>query len=267
MAGFLTSGGGNPAAQRRQLRKELERDFRAKQRATLKGLRDQLKAAKAERRKTMRAVVAECRRIRKDSKAYIREKRTSAREAINLERDELFGADRAACMGRKGATRDEFAQGIGATELEVAEERSSQQAYRRAVGKDPMIGPRSTRPRRGDAGREAQAESDSEVEQNISPELVPVWRRVKRKIKATSHLSRTEAFEHWVMENQGDVQIMINEDAEAGVAEMVRQEQEQRELAGQDISKWGDAKLLANYDQMRMAEGDVPWAAAGDAPF
>jgi hypothetical protein len=262
MAAVLTGGGGSAAAQRRQLRKELERDFRAKQRATLKGLREQVKAAKAERRDTMRKVVAECRRIRTSSKAYIREKRTAAREAINLERDALFGADREACQGRKGATRDQFAQGIGAIELAVAEERRDQQQYRRAVGKAPMIGPRSTRPR-----GEAQQESDSAVEQNISPDLLPVWRRVKRKIKAKPNMSRTEVFEHWVMENQGDVQIMINEEAEAGVAELVRQEQEQRELAGQDISKWGDAALLGSYDEMRMAEGDVPFVAAGDVPF
>lgn len=259
MAGLLTSGGGNPAAHRRQLRKELERDFRAKQRATLKGLREQVKAAKAERRATMRAVVAECRRIRAKSKAYIREKRTTTREAINLERDQLFGADREACLARKGETRDRFAQGIGASELAVAEERRDQRQYRRSMAKDPLIGPRSTRPKRGQAGRDAQQESDSEVKQNISHELLPVWKKVKRQIKATPHMSRTEAFEHWVMENQPDVQQILNEEAEAGVAELVRLEQEQRELAGQDVSAWGDDELLGSYDDMRMAEGDVPF--------
>ncbi len=41
---------------------------------------------------------------------------------------------------------------------------------------------------------ERQAESDDEVRSNIPPELVALFERVKRGIKASPRMSRTEAF-------------------------------------------------------------------------
>ena len=63
-------------------------------------------------------------------------------------------------------------------------------------------------PKRKRAGAIARAESDDAVENNISADLVPVWRKVKNRIKtAHAHKSRTEAFLEWV-ENADEVATM-----------------------------------------------------------
>lgn len=52
---------------------------------------------------------------------------------------------------------------------------------------------------------ERRAESDDEVRSNIPPELVALFERVKRGIKASPRMSRTEAFLHYAEENPDDV--------------------------------------------------------------
>jgi hypothetical protein len=58
---------------------------------------------------------------------------------------------------------------------------------------------------------EAIRESDDEVRQNIDPELLPVWERVKRQIKGTPKISRTEAFLQYIEENPNEVAIIMEE--------------------------------------------------------
>ena len=54
-------------------------------------------------------------------------------------------------------------------------------------------------------------ESDDEVRQNIPPELLGVWERVKQVIKGTPNISRTEAFLQYVHDNENEVAIMMEE--------------------------------------------------------
>lgn len=54
-------------------------------------------------------------------------------------------------------------------------------------------------------------ESDDEVRQNITPELLGVWERVKPVIKGTPRISRTEAFLQYVHDNEDEVAIMMEE--------------------------------------------------------
>lgn len=75
---------------------------------------------------------------------------------------------------------------------------------------------------------ERARESDEQVERDISADLLPVWNRVKRSIKATDRMSRTEAFEHWVHEHSADVYEIQAEALESDVAELVANEYAQR---------------------------------------
>jgi hypothetical protein len=71
---------------------------------------------------------------------------------------------------------------------------------------------------------ERRGESDDEVRANISPELLPAFERIKRHIKATPLMSRTEAFLHWAEEHPDEVFQAIEERAEAAIREFVDQE-------------------------------------------
>jgi hypothetical protein len=74
--------------------------------------------------------------------------------------------------------------------------------------------------------REAEAESDDAVEQNIDSGLLLVWRAVKRHITGSSKMDRTEAFEHWVEENPEEVIAILAEKLEPDEAELQRAEAE-----------------------------------------
>ena len=75
---------------------------------------------------------------------------------------------------------------------------------------------------------ERQAESDDEVRSNIPPELVALFERVKRGIKASPRMSRTEAFLHYAEENPDDVLVATEDKTDALIRELEAQYSEAR---------------------------------------
>ncbi len=70
---------------------------------------------------------------------------------------------------------------------------------------------------------ERQAESDDEVRSNIPPELVALFEHVKRGIKASPCMSRTEAFLHYAEENPDDVLVATEDKTDALIRELEAQ--------------------------------------------
>lgn len=68
--------------------------------------------------------------------------------------------------------------------------------------------------------RERVQESDYEVETNLDPELVPLWRRVKSRIRGTGRMTRTEVFLHYVHEHPGEVWSALEAESEAKLERM-----------------------------------------------
>lgn len=58
---------------------------------------------------------------------------------------------------------------------------------------------------------EAIRESDDEVRSNIDPELYPVWDKVKRSIKGTPNMSRTEAFLQYIHDAPDEVETIMDQ--------------------------------------------------------
>lgn len=71
--------------------------------------------------------------------------------------------------------------------------------------------------------RERESESDDEVVQNIPADMVALWRRVKGSIRATAHMSRTEAFMKYAEENAGEDLDAIERETERVIARHVAQ--------------------------------------------
>jgi hypothetical protein len=78
--------------------------------------------------------------------------------------------------------------------------------------------------------RERTAESDHDVEVNLSPDQLPVWHEVKQQIKATPRMSRTEAFLQWMHDHSADVEHILARDAERAYEEAVRDEARHRRM-------------------------------------
>ncbi len=91
---------------------------------------------------------------------------------------------------------------------------------------------RANRQRRKEAPRvtriERQSESDDEVRGNLPGELVPLFERVKRGIKASPRMSRTEAFLKYAEEHPDEVLVAIDDKTDALIRELEEQERQAR---------------------------------------
>lgn len=70
---------------------------------------------------------------------------------------------------------------------------------------------------------ERRAESDDEVRRNIPAELVGLFNKVKRDIRGSARMSRTEAFMKWAEDNPEEVLTAQEWAAERDVARLVKE--------------------------------------------
>lgn len=191
-----------------KLRAAREADYRRRDQATLKRLAERLKHAKHERTHAARQIRHYCRLARQNVNARIKRLREEQRAAINAKAERLRRAQAEQCQADQDAARAELDQAVREAHAELELERSS---FRKQYGKKKS---RTTR-------AERRQEDDQEVEHNLPPELVAVWRSVKSSIRGSDRISRTEKFLQWVEENPDAVQAVVNEAVERDVAKLV----------------------------------------------
>lgn len=160
----------NPAFDKRALRKDIAKAQREESRAKIRALRAEGKAA----------AKASC----SAGRARAKETRAQAIEAAKAKGREARAAAKASCVIAKSAHR-------AAADREKKDQADLRRIERANKQKRPGLAPARVR----------QGESDDEVRQNIAPELVPLFERVKRQIKAGPRMSRTEAFQKYAEEH------------------------------------------------------------------
>lgn len=203
-------------------KKWMERDraraHRLAARDKLRELRDALKDARARRHEAMRAAVLRCRTERLAARERARALRIRGleelREAARLERE----AARSACTLSKADARKK--DGIEGVRAELEAERTYQLEMRRIDA-----GHRERRKEHRHATYiERRSESDDEVRQNVAPEMLSLFERVKRGIKGSSRMSRTEEFLKYVEEHPREFLETINDRTDALVRELENRE-------------------------------------------
>jgi hypothetical protein len=208
------------ALDKKWLTKEIDRDLRRQVREKLAALRVQLRSARMQRKEAIKNAKERCRTERLAARERARALRirglAELREAARLERQ----AARDACtLGKVEARKND---GVERRRAELAAE-AKYQADMRSLE-------RSNRVRRREHPHatyiERRAESDDEVRSNISPDLVPLFERVRRGIKATPRMTRTEAFLHYAEENPGEVLDVIEDKTDALIRDLERQHRE-----------------------------------------
>jgi hypothetical protein len=246
----MLRGGGITAReakrQREQTAREWDRERRAKARADLARLRQNIAHAKAGQREAIKAVRELCRHRLRDVRAAAVELRAALREQVKAERRELaerIARQRAelrdeikrALADAKGQCAEDVARAITAGRRDV--ERALRELAEAREMRDLMFPRRKAGPKRerreiaAEVARRAaerRQEDDDEVRSNIPEELIPVFEKVKRKIKATPYASRTEVFLEWAAEHGETVAEIQNEE----IARQLRAwEREERQLA------------------------------------
>jgi hypothetical protein len=209
------------ALDKKWLFRELERDRKKKAREKIASLADQIREARKRRKLALREAKERCRAERIAARERARAMRLRVleelREAMRAER---MGA-RQACTVRLGEAR-----GIKDSILRARAELQAEKKYEADLRRIE----RANRKRRQEAPRvtriERQAESDDEVRSNLPPELVALFERVKRGIKASPRMSRTEAFHKYVEENPHEYLEAMEDKTEAMIRDLEKQHRE-----------------------------------------
>lgn len=193
--------------------REVARFLRERDRRRLGELREGIKKARARRRAAIAAAVAWCREGRALVRERARARQLSAllvlRERAERERSE----QRSACAARKAAARALTTAEVEAARQELGQERRELDIQaKRYAGKKTRA-----------TAAERRAESDDEVRRNIPAELVGLFNKVKRDIRPSARMSRTEAFMKWAEGNPEEVLTAQEWAAERDVARLVKE--------------------------------------------
>jgi hypothetical protein len=200
------------------LQKQIDRDLRVKAREKLRELRRELRAARVQRKEAMKAAAERCRTERLAARERARALRirglAELREATRLERE----AARQACVVSKREARSK----------EPIERRRAELEAERKYQLEMRVIDRGHKQRRHEHRHatyiEKRAESDDEVRSNIDPSYWSLWQRIKRGIKATPRMSRTEAFLKYVEEHPHELLEAIEDKTDALVRELEERE-------------------------------------------
>jgi hypothetical protein len=205
----------------------LQRDLRGKALADIRG---EIEKIKERRRHVLVVVRAHCERARKTLAERVRARRLEARATLNAEIAALRAEERARCAARRAKVR----AGAGSLETEkkraLRAKREELEIVRRADRRGKALEKRRV------SVEERRRESDDEVRGNIDAELVPIFERVRSKIRGVpGRKTRTEAFLEWVEANEAEVWAMREREAEAKLAMLEKEERR----AARDLRKCG----------------------------
>lgn len=202
----------------RRIRAELERDARRKDRERLRALRTAIREQKARRTARRKEIVTYCRRWRVAATAKAKRLRLQAIEAAQRAAVTLRNEARARCETAKRKAKKGSQDAIAQAMRALAAERDYQSEVLASIRKRKPAGRVATAERR--------RESDDEVRGSIDdPQLLPVWDRVKHRIRATPRMTRLEAFMQWVHDHSAEVLEIIDQENERAVARLVAEEQ------------------------------------------
>ena len=243
-------------AQRKSLRAQRERDARRADRERLRQLRAHLSAARKVRTQRMREVRELCKRGRLRAREIAKAVRAKHRAEANAEIEKVRARSRAKCETNKDRARVRSSDSLKRAQHALQAEKQHQQTMRLYEKPAKALGPKRTRKGRATAIQE----SDSEVVNNIPQELIPVWRKVKSRIKGSPRRSRTEAFLEWASENAGDVLLVLDKQWQADVDAMAKEEARLRRETARPTTykRASDAQLVKRYEAYRGAP-DVPF--------
>lgn len=198
--------------ERKRLQKELAEHLREKDRAALGVLRAKIRAARVERRHMLTMARQSCRTTRE----ALRDRQAEERRAFVTQQRAERVVERQTCATGKSSAKHKGTELETQAKRTLREERVFQRQVRRAGMKIPE---RTT-------ARERAQEDDDAVRANLPPELVPVFEKVRKKIKGGPRRTRTEAFLEWAEENPDEIVAVQQADADAYLRELMKEQRD-----------------------------------------
>jgi len=224
---------------RKKLKREIARDLREKDKARLASLKNAIVWAKAQKKLLRAEAVGHCRSARSALKERQRAERVGLREEQKLARQ----AARDVCHRGKSSAKLEGEGVVRLAHDALRGERHDQRLIARA---DKPAQLRST-------SKERRQEDDDRVRSNLPAELLPVFERVKRRIKGSARRTRTEEFLEWAQENPDEVLQEQQKRADAELKELLKAEKAHKG----NVRKAG--RYRGTEEELRQRLADVPF--------
>lgn len=191
--------------------------------------RKRVDSLRARKRGVLKKVTKACDASKRRTSADVKAMREKERERINKKAAAMRAKTQKQCDARRAKVRGAVDDAVRLAD----EERDERLRRARQLGAaERKRAKRLAAAERRQERREARQQSDDEVEANIDAELRPVWRKVKRDIEGTSKMSRTEAFLHWVDENEGDVWALRQDEIDAELDDLAAEQAAYYDQAG-----------------------------------
>ena len=204
---------------KRELAKQIRTQQREAAREHLVELRASIRHARAERKAAICRAKNQCRVDRAALRARLKSERVRIlRELVELAERERAAA-RTTCSAELTAAKG-LATRVARARAELAAERKYRAEMRRIEAHNRTKAAEHKKATRA----ERRAESDDEVRANIPETYVRLWERVKRGIKATPRISRTEAFMQYAEEHPEELLESIDDQTERLVRELEERE-------------------------------------------
>jgi len=199
----MKSLGGYTAAQGRKNRMRLLKDIEEMELRRHKEKIAKLREEAAKHRGARDRRLCEAKKSCAAHRQAVREAADEAyKKAVTKAREERRAKKRAAteaCARDREAIRAEENPRIAS----VREKQTQERQFWNEIHRSTKAGQKRKRPRSSAAER--RAESDHEVVVNIPENLIPLWETVRRQIKGSARISRTEEFLRYVEEHPGEV--------------------------------------------------------------
>lgn len=227
--------------QAKALERERAKALKLAARAKVRELAAAIKHARAERPGHVRRARAQCIAHRKlvAQRARARRKRL-LEELRETTRQEKQAAKQRCAIGKTRA-RESALSSVQKAAHALHHERAYQRDLKRIEANNRASLRGIIKPTRA----ERRSESDGEVNANVPAELVPLWERVKRRIKGSTRQSRTEAFLHYAAEHPREVIEAQEGGIDATIRELERQQARASRLAKTRPSRYTRAELAA----------------------
>jgi hypothetical protein len=209
------------AFDRKALLRELRREEKSKLRERLRGLRARIREARA----LYRTKLAEARAFVKRERPAARQRARELRWRLHAELDERMRAEKAEARRVLAAAYDEARAIRDQIERDRAELRAEVTFQRSMKRIESGHRARKSELQRKGHAHDKLRESDEHVAGNIAPELRPLWERVKGSIRASRHLSRTEAFLAYAHEHPDEHLHAVQDESEQRLAELLAERQ------------------------------------------
>jgi len=227
---------------RKALLRDIDRDLKKKAQGTLTDLRARLRAARVAHQAALKEAVGRCRAHRVAVREKLQAERASALAELREKGEAERGAARGSCALDKGEASRATRGTVEGARAELGKERAYQEDLKR-IERGNRASARGV-PRATSAER--RSESDDVVRGNIPPELVGLFDRVKRSIKAGPRETRTEAFMRYAEEHPSEYLDSIDDKTEALIHDLERQ---QRDASRRVRNPATNAEALKQYER------------------